>query len=633
MIFLREKIPGQRAAITGNIYLIDELKLPQNRLNNRLFHSKRIIYMKSPIKTVALFLFISYSSFINAQQKFFVNLNDRGDKTFKVTMIPEKLTDQNKIYQFASTAPGTYQIMDIGRFVRSFKAFDSGGKEIATKNVSTNQWEVSDPAKTAKVVYTIASTWDTTVAKDPVYQMCGSTLESNDVLLNGQCVFGYFEGMEKEPIKIKLDYPMNWQVGTALSLDKDGFYEAKDFDYIVDSPILLGTLTKATTKIENTTVDVYTYSKTGKINSDQMLLLLEDMLDATSQFTKGLPVTHYTFLFHFENITVGAWEHNYSSEYIFTEAPLEDKYAREIKSIAAHEFYHVVTPLNIHSQLIGNFNFAKPTMSEHLWLYEGVTEWASRILQLRDYIMTLDEYLDDVRQKLYMNDNFDQKMSLVDLSLHSTERQDQYPNIYQKGALVAMLLDIRILELSNGTKGLREVINQLYKDYGANKSFDEKGFFDEFVKRTYPEIGDFINKYIKGTDKLPVAEYFDKLGIEYKEYVGVDSSKITLGFGIGLKDNHLVVNNVAVAETGLKPGDIILKLNGEEINLQNAQSKAAIFYKLKVGDAIQLTIERDGQQMDLSVRMSARPIKHQFKVLENPTEKQLALRKAWMKNL
>ena len=589
--------------------------------------------MKSRTQLQIIIILFLFTSFAAAQQKFFVNLNDRGDKTFKVTLLPEKLTDQNKIYQFASTAPGTYQIMDIGRFVRSFKAFDATGKEIETKNISTDQWEISDPAKTAKVVYTIASTWDTTVTENPIYQMCGSTLEGNDVLLNGQCVFGYFEGLQKEPIKIKLEYPTSWQVGTALPLDKDGFYEAKDFDYVVDSPILLGTLTKATTKVDNTTIDVYTYSKTGKINSDQMLLLLEDMLDATSQFTKGLPVDHYTFLFHFENMTVGAWEHNYSSEYVFTESPLEDRYAREIKSIAAHEFFHIVTPLNIHSQLVGNFNFAKPVMSEHLWLYEGVTEWASRIIQLRDYIMTLDDYLADVQQKLYMNDNFDQSMSLVDLSLHSTERQDQYPNIYQKGALVAMLLDIRLLDLSNGTKGLREVLNQLYKDYGANKSFDEKGFFDEFVKRTYPEIADFINKYIKGTEKLPVAEYFDKLGIEYKENDGMDSSKITLGFGIGLKDNHLVVSNVAVASTGLKSGDIILKLNGEEINLKNAQEKAAIFRTLKVGDAIQLTIERDGQQQHITVRMSPRPIKHVFKVLDNPTEKQLALRKAWMKNL
>lgn len=584
---------------------------------------------------ITLFAFILFlSSFINAQQKFYLNLNDRADDLFKVKLVPEKLTEQNKIYQFASTAPGTYQTMDIGRFVRSFKAYDETGNELGTQQISTNQWEIEEPTKTAKLVYTIAETWDTPVKENFIYQMCGTSIENDHVLINGQCVFGYFHGMQKTQIKIKLDYPKEWIVGTALNLDNDGFYDAPDYDYVVDSPILLGNLTKATTKIENTSVDVYTYSKTGKVSSDQILILLEDMLTATSQFTQGLPVDHYTFLFHFENFSTGAWEHNFSSEYVFSESPLEGNVAKEIKSVAAHEFYHIITPLNIHSELVGNFNFEKPTMSQHIWLYEGVTEWASDILQLRDYLTSLDDFLAELKAKLTMNDNYDPTISLVDLSLHSTERQDQYGSIYQKGAVVACLLDIRLLELSKGKMGLREVINRLYKDYGVNKAFSEKDFFDEFVNRTYPEIADFINRYIKGTDKLPVEEYFGKLGIEYKELVGIDSSKISLGFGIGVKDNKLVVTKVDnITEDGLRQLDFIVKVNGEEITLQNAQTKFGFMRTLKVGSTFVLIIERNGQEKEVTCSMQPRAIKHQFKVLDTASDQQLDLRSAWMKNL
>jgi len=578
----------------------------------------------------ALFLICAITS---AQQKFFVDLKSNTGNLFNVTLIPEKLTEQNKIYQFASTAPGTYETMDMGRFVRSFKAFDASGKELETKNISTNQWELSDPVHTSKIEYSIADTWNNKVDKNPVMPMCGTTIEKDNVLINGQCVFGYFEGMQKTPIKIKLDYPDNWMAGSAMKKDSNGFYDAPDYDYVVDSPIMIGNLTEATTKIENTTIDVYTYSKTGKINSDEIVILLEDILNATSQFTKGLPVSHYTFLFHFENFSAGAWEHNLSSEYIFNEAPLEEQFARELKSVAAHEFFHIITPLNIHSELIGNFNFAKPTMSQHIWLYEGVTEWASRLLQLRDNIMSLDEFLADTKSKLMMNGNYNQGISLVDLSLHSTEMMDQYPNIYMKGALVGCLLDIRLLELSGGKRGLREVLNELYKAYGANKAFKENEFFDEFTKRTYPEIADFINKYIKGTEKLPVEEYFGKLGIAYKETAGVDSSRISLGFGIGFKDNGLVVSSVDNRDSGLMISDKILKINGDEITMENIQSKTAILRTLKVGDPVNLTIERNGERKELTVKMQPRPIKHQFKILENPTADQLALRTAWMKNL
>ena len=592
--------------------------------------------MKDQIRLYILTVLLILASFevISAQQKFYVNLNDRADDLFKVTLVPEKLAEQNKIYQFASTAPGTYQTMDIGRFVRSFQAYDDQENELDTKQISTNQWELEEPLKTKKIIYTIAETWDTPVKENFIYQMSGTSLEKDNVLINGQCVFGYFHGMQKTPIKIKLDYPKEWTAGTALNLDKDGFYDAPDYDYVVDSPIMLGTLTKATTKVENTSVDVYTYSRTGKVTSDQILSLLEDMLTATSQFTQGLLVNHYTFLFHFENISVGAWEHNFSSEYVFNEAPLEGAFAKEIKSTAAHEFYHVITPLNIHSELVGNFNFEKPTMSQHIWLYEGVTEWASDILQLRDYLISLDDYLTDMKAKLFYNDNYDQTISLVDLSLHSTERQDQYGNIYQKGAVVACLLDIRLLELSNGKKGLREVLNQLYKDYGVNKAFNDKDFFDEFVKRTYPEITDFINRYIKGTEKLPVAEYFGKLGIEYKEFVGVDSSKTSLGFGIGMKDNKFVVTSIDnQTENGLRSGDLITKVNGEEVTLQNAQIKFGFMMTMKVGDKFVLTIDRNGQEKEVACSLQPRPIKHQFKALDTASDQQIDLRSAWMKNL
>ena len=589
---------------------------------------------KFRLSAFALFILITQSFSVFAQQKFYVNLNDRADDLFKVTLIPEKLSEQNKIYQFASTAPGTYQTMDIGRYVRSFKVFDTGGAELGAKQISTNQWELDDPLKTTKIVYTVAETWDNPVKENPIYPMCGTSIEKDNVLINGQCVFGYFHGMQRTPIRIKLEYPDEWFVGTAMNRDKDGFYDAPNYDYVVDSPILLGNLTKTSTKIENTTVDVFTYSKTGMISSDQILLLLEDMLSATSQFTQGLPVNRYTFLFHFENFSAGAWEHNFSSEYIFTENVLEGNFAKEIRSTAAHEFYHVITPLNIHSELVGNFNFEKPTMSQHIWLYEGITEWAADIIQLRDYLMTLDDYLAEIKQKLLQNDNYDPNISLVDLSLHSTERQDQYPNIYMKGALVGTLLDIRILELSHGTKGLREVINQLYKDYGMNKAFSEKDFFNEFVNRTYPEIADFIKKYIKGTEKLPVAEYFGKLGIEYTEIAGVDSSKIALGFGISVKDNKLIVTKVDnQTSESVASGDFIIKLNGEEVTLQNAQAKFSFMSKMKVGDTFTLTVDRNGEQRDVNVAMQPRTLKHQFKVLEDATDEQLALRSAWMKNL
>jgi len=47
-----------------------------------------------------------------------VDLNDRADSVFKITLRVDSLPAASGVFQFASTAPGTYQVMDIGRYVR-----------------------------------------------------------------------------------------------------------------------------------------------------------------------------------------------------------------------------------------------------------------------------------------------------------------------------------------------------------------------------------------------------------------------------------------------------------------------------------------------------------------------------------
>ncbi len=591
--------------------------------------------MKNKISFISLLLviFLTALSIISAQHKFHVNLNDRADDLFKVTLIPDKLGEQNKIFQFAAAAPGTYQIMDIGRYVKNFKAFDKNNLEIPVTNISQNQWEISNPSSVGKIAYEIEETWDSKIQKDAIYPMCGTSLENDFAVINGHCVFGYFHGMQKYPIEIKLEYPNEWTAGTALVQNANGYYTAQDFDMVVDSPILLGNLTKATTTIDNTVIDVYTYSKTGLIKSENLLIGLEDILNAQSQFTQGLPVERYVFLFSFEDFSAGAWEHNYSSFYVFREDTLNEQYMSELRSTAAHEFFHVITPLHIHSELVANFNYEKPVMSQHLWFYEGVTEWASDILQMRDYLVSIDDFLNQLRNKLSINDGFDQNLSLTELGVKAVEKQDQYFNIYNKGAAVATLLDIRLLELSKGKKGLRELILDLLKKYGAEKSISEENFFNDLIAMTYPEVGDFIKNYIAGTEKLPVEDYFRKLGINYTESAGFDSSKVGIGFSIGFVDNNFVVTNVGPQNAGkIQPGDILYKFEGEEITMQNIQQIAAKINTLKIGATINLTVKRKGEEVSTQVTMLPRAIKHVFKLIENSTPEQMFLRNAWSQN-
>jgi predicted metalloprotease with PDZ domain len=86
-----------------------------------------------------------------------------------------------------------------------------------------------------------------------------------------------------------------------------------------------------------------------------------------------------------------------------------------------------------------------------------------------------------------------------------------------RGALVAGLLDIRLLQLSHGQRGLEDLILELTRKYGKHRAFPEATLVDTLVAMTYPEIGDFFNRYVWHAEPLPIKEYYGKLGIRLVE--------------------------------------------------------------------------------------------------------------------
>jgi predicted metalloprotease with PDZ domain len=563
-----------------------------------------------------------------------------NDDLFHVELAVTGVKKANAVYQFAATAPGTYQVMDIGRFVRSFEAFDAAGKALPVRKEGINQWRLEQPTKTRRIRYTIAETWDTPLNEHPVYRMCGTSIEADHVLFNAHCVVGYFTGQQARPLRLQFEKPAGWQAGTALSLNNEGYYEARSFDHAVDSPVLMGRLTQARTKVGDTEVALYCYSKTDIIKADTLLGALQTMLGAAEKFLVRLPVPRYVFLYHFEDVSNGAWEHSYSSEYVHEEAPVTPEYLDEIVSIAAHEFFHIVTPLNLHSEVIEQFNFVNPTGSEHLWLYEGVTEWASDLMQVRGGLMPLPEYLNELHVKVQNDHQVDTTYSLSRLGLKSftDEGQKQYGNIYERGAVTAALLDLRLLELSGGKRGLREVLLELTKRYGPNKPFAEKDFFAEFIRQTYPQIGDFFARYVRGAEPLPLGEYFGKVGIGYERHHFTGQLLPSLNLSLTTAPTGSItltqVGDSARA-FGVRENDLLVRIGDELVTPENLRELLAKAKKPGFGAPYVLTVRRDGKEYVIRGRVQQRKEVKDFDFYLNPaaTPGQLALRAAWLRNL
>jgi predicted metalloprotease with PDZ domain len=471
-----------------------------------------------------VFLLLLAAASLRAQElRYTVDLRERGSHTIGVSLRVDSLPAGDTIFQFAATAPGTYQTMDIGRFVKGFAALDKRGRPIATRQVSTNQWRIAEPSRVRAIRYRVHDSWHTPIKEFRVYPMAGTAVEKEHALLNWQAVIGFPSTQQGSRFRVRVLRSRDWQTATALR-EVGGAFEAESYDALVDSPVLMGRLTTRSTCVTGVPVQIAVYSPTSKITAMQLAGAMRDMLQAAGRFLGGLPVDRYVFLFDFAPVAkgdaTGAWEHSYSSAYTLPEESFTAEVGDRITSMAAHEFFHIVTPLHLHSEIVERFNFQRPVPSRHLWLYDGVTEWASEKLRLEGGLVSLEAYLADLAAKARRDrQQFDTTYSLTDLARtsYTAAGAGQYANIYMRGALVAGLLDIRLLELSGGTHGLRSLVVDLTRDYGVSRPFPEDSLIDIVVARTHPEIRDFFTRWVEGAERLPLEEYYGKVGITVEE--------------------------------------------------------------------------------------------------------------------
>ncbi len=606
--------------------------------------------MKNIFLSLALIISISFSYQLIAQTNsevdivYNLDVTNHQDDLFHVTVSVSGLSQENNVYNFASTTPGTYSIMDFVRFVKSFKAYDKEGNELSTERLSTNRWEINYAENLSKLVYDVEDTFDAEYTENKVFPMAGTGIEEDFIVLNTFGVFGYFEGLQSNPSRVKLDYNPEWTVGTALLPDEEGYYQAETFDHLADSPFLIGELSVASTKVNDTDVEVNVYSADTTIDAAGILVAADEILQAAGEYIGYSPVTHYKFLFCLTDMetfqrnnfnAAGALEHSYSSLYV---QPGRGGISQGIRNEMAHEFMHILTPLNLHSNIIQPCNFIVPTASEHIWLYEGVTEWNSDILQLRGGLISIEEYLEIISEKLTFNDRFDEKISLSQISLeaYNVSLYNEFINFYTRGAVTAAMVDIKLLDLSNGKRGLRELLLELLDKYGKDNTFPEDEFFEVVVEMTYPEIEQFIDDYIRGTETLPYIEYMEKLGYKYVAEVPSEDTRPTMGFSLGHNESGelmtLIVSDKA-KEYGVQEGDVLVKVLGQEITMNTFRTLRQEVMAMNVGDHCDIVVKRDDEEIELTLTLQQRMDKHIFEEMDELTEEQKFLRSVWQKNL
>ena len=611
--------------------------------------------MRNTLVAIALFSV----QFLFAQQAYVAHLDLRRvvDDRLKVKIDLPSVIDETIEFQLPRVVPGTYSVYDFGRFVSNFQAWDSTGTVLPSKSLIENRWQIKYAQSLAYVTYEVDDTYDATL-DNAVFEPAGTSHEPDKVfVLNLFGTLGYLEGMKDHPYRVSIDHPEHMYGATALarqkvSADRD-LFEAKDYYKLIDSPILYCKPDTLSFEMAGANFQFSVYSPGGGMTASFVKQTIMSTLNSQVAYLGGtLPVDRYVVLIYMSEEPTrsggyGALEHSYSSLYVLPET--SGLYlSNTIKHVFAHEFFHIVTPLNIHSEEIHQFDFMNPKMSRHLWLYEGVTEYAAHLTQVKYGSMSDDQFLEVLKSKLIESMTFNDSLPFTELSEKCLDiHKEQYYNVYQKGALIAMCLDIMLIDLSDGEYNIQSLIKDLSIRHGQDTPFKDDKLFDVIVELTYPQIGEFLSVYVAGNKAIPYNSFLERAGIDYRPTSS--RKEVELGnivFGVVENDKRLVINEVDHMNTfgkqmGYKPGDILLLFDGVEIDISNYQSEFEQFPERHLpGDRVKAVVLREDskgrhRKVKLKAKVVARTIKTdtELSFVINPTSRQEHVRKVWLNQM
>ncbi|MBS1598018.1 MAG: peptidase M61 [Bacteroidetes bacterium] len=602
----------------------------------------------------------SFSQKTSNAYQFTIDLVNVQDDKVKVELIAPQIKKNQITYHLPKIIPGTYSEDDFGRYIERFKATDKKGAELPVSRLDTNSWTISSAEKLFKISYLVNDSYDDGATKQVIFEPAGSNIQKDtNYVINNHCFLGYFDDMKSVPYEVTILHPASMYGSTALTdMDKKATSDkfiTESYNRIVDNPIMYDVPDTSVIRVGNTDVLISVFSLNKKITSAALAKKLSTLLQAQGKYLGGkLPVEKYAFIIYLDkrlfgySHAEGALEHSYCSMYYYGNKS-EEQLSQEFVDHAAHEFFHIITPLTIHSEEIQNFDFNHPKMSRHLWLYEGSTEYHAHMVQVKYGLITPDQLLTVLTSKINFAKNF--YNDTVPFTVMSSGvlgvYKPQFGNVYQKGALINMCLDIKLLQLSKGKYGIMNLIHDLSNKYGKQKGFVDSTFFDEIEKLTYPEIRKFLDTYVAGPTPLPLQEYFALVGINYQAEMDTKDSAFSLGkisLAYNPQSGRMVVKdttgmNVLGRKLGYHPGDVLMSLNGKDITGANQKSVTGSLYgSAKVGDSLTVLVSRknpDGTDgtATLTGSMTKFPVKkyNVLSYIDNLTEEQAMLKNIWLK--
>jgi len=403
-------------------------------------------------------------------------LQEQEANFFEVEIITPKVGSKKAAYIFRPSTPSGYGEIPIEEYIRNFQAFDKDGKEL---KVEPEQDDRNN------------------------FHPHGLTIRPNEFyMINFQLALGYLNNFIYLPYQIHIHKGEDVEVRDVLN-----------YTQLENETAFLGNVDQFEFDVYEITYFVNYYSEVGDKHLAAIKRELPVLVEEALAFMEAAVSQHITLNIllkepNDEGVFGGA-VHGDAYTFVIRDVNTENLFLKQLSHLVVHELLHTLTPYSVRSHLTDLKHRTQFEYSQHLWLYEGVTEYLALLTLLRTGQFTERDF----SRELWRDYKAYEKLPAHSLTeVASNRNKEKYKSlvnsVYHKGTLLAFLLDLEITEKSEGKNSLLKTLLQLKFEYGPDRPIKEEELFDLFSKYSQVNLDSFFEQYVIGMGPL---NFEDKL--------------------------------------------------------------------------------------------------------------------------
>ncbi|MCF8410503.1 MAG: PDZ domain-containing protein [Crocinitomicaceae bacterium] len=559
---------------------------------------------------------------------------------FEVEMILEGFKEKQLELKMPVWAPGSYLVREFSKNVNQVLAFDENKTAIKTIKTAKNTWQLQNASKGKKIII-----------KYEVYafelSVRTSFLDLTHGFVSGSGVFMYVNSHQQLPGQLEIIPYYEFKViSTALplstiSISSDGskVFDFLNYDHLVDCPIEIGNQVEFQFMASGVKHTVAMYGD-GNFDVDKLKVDMPKVIEAETQVFGENPNKDYLFIVHNVVDGQGGLEHMNSTTLSVNRWSYSGADYLGFLNLVAHEYFHLWNVKRFRPIELGPFDYDKENYTSLLWVMEGFTSYYDELIMRRAGLMSQEEFISKIQNSInYVEGSVGSRVQSVAHASFDAWIKAYRPNenssnttmtYYSRGQIIAAVFDLMIVDKYKGKKCLDDFMRYVYVKYAKElkRGITDQEFKQELEKFLEMDLAIFYAKYIDGTEIIPYAEYFSKVGIDVI-YSG--SKKPSFGASVRQEGGNVIVKNVRSGSSaemaGISVNDEIIACNGFRVNQGSLEST---MNALKENGQVELLLSRDDILFSVNVKIAAFE-KPYFTFTTTKNEDKKALRNYWLR--